>query len=45
MKSAQEAIARVAAHRKPGDTLKLRILRSGRSMELATQVIETPRGR
>jgi Do/DeqQ family serine protease len=45
VKSAQEAIARVAAHRKPGETLKLRILRNGRSMELATQVIETPRGR
>jgi Do/DeqQ family serine protease len=45
VKSAQEAIARVAAHRKPGDTLKLRILRNGRSMDLATQVIETPRGR
>jgi Do/DeqQ family serine protease len=45
VKSAQEAIARVAAHRKPGETIKLRVLRNGRSMELATQVIEQPRGR
>jgi serine peptidase DegS len=45
VKSAQEAIARVAAHRKPGETIKLRVMRNGRSMELATQVIEQPRGR
>jgi serine peptidase DegS len=45
VKSAQEAIARVAAHRKPGDTIKLRILRNGKPLELATRVIEQPRGR
>ena len=45
VKSAQEAIARVAAHRKPGQTIKLRVLRNGRPIELSTQVIEQPRGR
>jgi serine protease DegS len=45
VKSAQEAIARVAAHRKPGETIKLRVLRKGRQIELSTQVIEQPRGR
>jgi len=45
VKSAQEAIARVAAHRKPGETIKLRVLRNGRPVELSTQVIEQPRGR
>ncbi len=45
VKSAQEAIARVAAHRKPGETIKLRVLRKGRPIELSTQVIEQPRGR
>lgn len=45
VKSAQEAIARVAAHRKPGETIKLRVLRNGRAVELSTQVIEQPRGR
>jgi len=45
VRSAQEAIARVAAHRKPGETIKLRIVRGGRSIDLQTQVIEQPRGR
>jgi serine protease DegS len=45
VRSAQEAIARVAAHRKPGQTIKLRILRDGRAMELQSQVMEQPRGR
>jgi S1-C subfamily serine protease len=45
VKSAQEAIARVAAHRKPGETIKLRVLRNGRPVELNTKVIEQPRGR
>ena len=45
VKSAQEAIARVASHRNPGDTLKLRVLRNGRPLELSTKVIEQPRGR
>ncbi len=45
VRSAQEALARVAAHRKPGETIKLRVLRKGRSMELQTQVVEQPRGR
>jgi S1-C subfamily serine protease len=45
VRSAQEAIARVAAHRKPGATIKLSVLRKGRSIELSTQVIEQPRGR
>jgi serine protease DegS len=45
VKSAQEAIARVAAIREPGKTIKLRVLRNGRSLELATKVIEQPRGR
>jgi serine peptidase DegS len=45
VKSAQEAIARVAAHRKPGEKIKLRVLRNGRPVELSTQVIEQPRGR
>lgn len=43
--SAQEAIARVASHRKPGETIKLRVIRSGRAMELQTQIVEQPRGR
>jgi serine protease DegS len=42
---AQEAAARVAAHRKPGETIKLRVLRNGRPLELSTKVIEQPRGR
>jgi Do/DeqQ family serine protease len=45
VRSAQEAIARVAAHRKPGETIKLRVLRNGRQIDLSTQVIEQPRGR
>jgi len=45
VRSAQEAIARVAAHRKPGETIKLRVIRSGKSMELQTQIVEQPRGR
>ncbi len=45
VRSAQEAIARVASHRKVGETIKLRVLRNGRAMELQTQVMEQPRGR
>jgi serine peptidase DegS len=45
VRTAQEAIARVASHRKPGETIKLRVIRSGRAMELQTQVVEQPRGR
>jgi serine protease DegS len=45
VKSAQEAIARVAAIRQPGKTIKLRVLRNGKPLELATKVIEQPRGR
>jgi serine peptidase DegS len=45
VRSAQEAIARVAAHRKPGESIKLRVLRNGRPIDLSTQVIEQPRGR
>jgi S1-C subfamily serine protease len=45
VKSAQEAIARVAAIREPGKTIKLRVLRNGRALELSTKVIEQPRGR
>jgi Do/DeqQ family serine protease len=45
VRSAQEAIARVAAHRKPGEKIKLRILRNGKPIELTTQVTEQPRGR
>ncbi|HVY82601.1 MAG TPA: trypsin-like peptidase domain-containing protein [Steroidobacteraceae bacterium] len=45
VRSAQEAIARVASHRKPGETIKLRVIRGGRAMELQTQVVEQPRGR
>jgi serine protease DegS len=45
VRSAQEAIARVASHRKPGETIKLRVIRSGKSMELQTQIVEQPRGR
>jgi serine peptidase DegS len=45
VRSAQEAFARVAAIRQPGKTIKLRVLRNGRALELATKVIEQPRGR
>jgi serine protease DegS len=45
VRSAQEAIARVASHRKPGETIKLRVLRNKRPVELQTQVTEQPRGR
>jgi S1-C subfamily serine protease len=45
VKSAQEAIARVAAIRESGKTIKLRVLRNGRPLELSTKVIEQPRGR
>jgi serine peptidase DegS len=45
VKSAQEAIARVAAIRESGKTIKLRVLRNKRPLELATKVIEQPRGR
>jgi serine peptidase DegS len=45
VKSAQEAIARVAAIRQPGKTIKLHVLRNGKALELATKVIEQPRGR
>src|SRR5262249_32676642 len=45
VRSAQEAFARVAAHRTPGETIKLRVLRNGRPLELTTKVIEQPRGR
>jgi len=45
VKSAQEVIARVAAHRTPGDMLKLRLTRGGKSFEVSTPVIEQPRGR
>ena len=43
--SAQEAIARVASHRKPGDAIKLRVIRAKKPLEVQTQVIEQPRGR
>jgi serine peptidase DegS len=43
--TAQEAIARVASHRKPGETIKLRVLRNRKPVELQTQVMEQPRGR
>jgi Do/DeqQ family serine protease len=45
VRTAQEAIARVATHRKVGETIKLRVLRNGRTMDLQTQVMEQPRGR
>jgi serine peptidase DegS len=45
VRSAQEAIARVASHRKPGETIKLRVLRNKKPVELQTQVTEQPRGR
>jgi serine peptidase DegS len=45
VKSAQEAIARVAAIRESGKTIKLRVLRNKRPLELTTKVIEQPRGR
>ncbi len=45
VRNAQEAIARVAAHRKPGETIKLRLIRSGKPFDVQTQVIEQPRGR
>ena len=45
VKSAQEAIARVAAIRESGKTIKLRVLRNKRPLELSTKVIEQPRGR
>jgi serine peptidase DegS len=45
VKSAQEVIARVASHRTPGQTLKLRLTRNGKSFEVSTPVIEQPRGR
>jgi serine peptidase DegS len=45
VRNAQEAIARIASHREPGESVKLRVLRNGRPMELTAQVIEQPRGR
>jgi serine peptidase DegS len=45
VKSAQEVIARVASHRTPGETLKLRLTRNGKSFEVSIPVIEQPRGR
>jgi serine peptidase DegS len=45
VRTAQEVIARIASHRTPGETLKLRITRAGKSSELSTAVIEQPRGR
>ena len=45
VRTAQEAVARVATHRKVGETIKLRVLRNGRTMDLQTQVMEQPRGR
>jgi Do/DeqQ family serine protease len=45
VRTAQEAIARVASHRKPGEKIKLRVIRGGRAMELQTQIVEQPRGR
>ena len=45
VRSAQEAIARVAAIRESGKTIKLRVLRHGRALDLPTKVIEQPRGR
>jgi serine peptidase DegS len=45
VRTAQEVIARVASHRTPGATLKLRLVRAGKSFELSTPVIEQPRGR
>ena len=45
VRSAQEVIARIASHRKPGETLKLRLTRTGKSFELSLPVIEQPRGR
>ena len=45
VRSAQEAIARVASHRNPGETIKLRILRGKKPLEMQTQVTEQPRGR
>jgi serine protease DegS len=45
VRSAQEAIARVASHRKLGETIKLRVLRNGRARELQAQIMEQPRGR
>jgi serine peptidase DegS len=45
VRSAQEVIARIASHRGPGETLKLRLTRAGKSLELSTPVIEQPRGR
>ncbi|MEP7243199.1 MAG: trypsin-like peptidase domain-containing protein [Gammaproteobacteria bacterium] len=45
VRSAQEAISRVASHRKPGDAIKLRVIRAKKPLEVQTQVIEQPRGR
>jgi Do/DeqQ family serine protease len=45
VRTAQEAVARVASHRKVGETIKLRVLRNGRTLDLQTQVMEQPRGR
>lgn len=45
VRTAQEAIARIAGHPRPGDTLKLRLLRNRKPIELQMQVIEQPRGR
>jgi Do/DeqQ family serine protease len=45
VRNAQEVIARVASHRKPGEAIKLRLLRNGKPLDLQTQVIEQPRGR
>ena len=45
VRNSQEAIARVASHRTPGETIKLRNLRGKKPMEMQTQVTEQPRGR
>jgi serine peptidase DegS len=45
VRTAQDAIIRVAAHRKVGEAIKLKVVRNGKPMELTTQVIERPRGR
>jgi S1-C subfamily serine protease len=44
VRSAQEAIAHIAVHR-PGETMKLKLIRSGKTIELDTQASDQPRGR